>query len=268
MHCILTLVLGAIAQGLTGTAPAASGPFTFKEISPTGLQLSDGGKPVFVYNFGMVTAKGQPESLKRSSYLHPVYAPDGTLVTDDYNPNHPHHRGIFWAWPEVTVDGKTGDLWTIKGPFQDRFVAWRARRQPPPRPALASRTAGSTAIASSSRRTLRSSPIRWSTTGDLGLHAAVRGRRPAGAGRWHLGRQKGFGGFAMRFATPDGGGGKTVIRTEQGISAKDGVLARHPWAEISGVYNGKPAGARVDDDAANPGQPNNGWLHAPRTLLS
>ncbi len=129
MHCILTLVLGAcIAQGLTGTAPAATGPFTFKEISPTGLQLSDGGKPVYVYNFGMVSAKGQPESLKRSSYLHPVYAPDGTLLTDDDNPNHPHHRGIFWAWPEVTVNGKTGDLWTIKGPFQDRFVAWRTRQ--------------------------------------------------------------------------------------------------------------------------------------------
>ena len=72
--------------------------------------------------------------------------------------------------------------------------------------------------------------------------------------------KKGFGGFCMRFATPDGGGAKTVIRTEQGISAKDGVMARHAWAEISGSYKGKPAGARVEDDAANPGYPNNGWL--------
>ena len=67
--------------------------FTFREMSPTGLQLSDGGQPVFVYNFGMVLAKGFPESMKRSCYLHPVYLPMGHL-TDDFNPDHPHHRGI------------------------------------------------------------------------------------------------------------------------------------------------------------------------------
>src|SRR5208283_2158931 len=72
--------------------------------------------------------------------------------------------------------------------------------------------------------------------------------------------KKGFGGFCFRFATPDGGGGKTVIRTEQGISKKDGVMARHPWAQISGTYKGRAAGARIDDDPANPGAPKNGWL--------
>ncbi len=262
MHCILTLVLGAcVAQGLTGTAPAASGPFTFKEISPTGLQLSDGGKPVFVYNFGMVTAKGQPESLKRSSYLHPVYAPDGTLVTDDYNPNHPHHRGIFWAWPEVTVDGKTGDLWTIKGPFQDRFVAWRARQTTAAEASLGVENGwfdGDRKFVKEDVAIVAHPVVDNRRTLDFTLRfeAVDRPVRVVGTSE----DKKGFGGFAMRFATPDGGGGKTVIRTEQGISAKDGVLARHPWAEISGVYNGKPAGARVDDDAANPGQPNNGWL--------
>ena len=40
--------------------------------------------------------------------------------------------------------------------------------------------------------------------------------------------KKGFGGFWMAFATPDGGGAKTVIRTDKGISAKDGVLATTP----------------------------------------
>jgi hypothetical protein len=257
MHCILALVLGiCVAQ-----APGSTSPFAFKEISPTGLQLSDGGKPVFVYNFGMVSAKGQPESLKRSSYLHPVYAPDGTLVTDDYNPNHPHHRGIFWAWPEVTVDGKTGDLWTIKGPFQDRFVAWRARETT----AAEARLGIENGWFDGDRKfvkedvTIAAGPAvdnRRTLDFTLRFEAVDRPVQIVGTSE----AKKGFGGFCMRFATPDGGGAKTRIDTEQGTSAKDGVLARHPWAEISGVYQGKPAGARVEDDATNPGYPNNGWL--------
>ena len=38
------------------------------------------------------------------------------------------------------------------------------------------------------------------------------------------------------------------------------MLARHPWAEISGTFKGQAAGARVEDAPSNPGYPNNGWL--------
>ena len=83
-------------------------PFAFREVGTTGLELSENGKPVFVYNHGMILAPGFPETMRRSSYLHPVYAPDGTILTDDFNADHPHHRGISWMWPEVTVDGEEG----------------------------------------------------------------------------------------------------------------------------------------------------------------
>ncbi|MGO9110336.1 MAG: DUF6807 family protein [Thermoguttaceae bacterium] len=257
MPCILTLVLSAcVAQ-----AVASSGPFAFKEISPTGLQLSDGGQPVFVYNFGMLSSKGQPASMARSSYLHPVYAPDGTMVTDDFNPNHPHHRGIFWAWPEVSVDGKKGDMWTIKGPFQDRFVAWRARETAGGEARLAVENGwfdGDRKIVKENVTIIAHAVVdnRRALDFTLQFEATDRPAQIAGTPEG----KKGFGGFCLRFATPDCGGAKTVIRTERGISAKDGVMARHTWAEISGVYKGKPAGARVEDDPANPGQPNNGWL--------
>ena len=81
-------------------ARAADSPFAFTKIGDTGLQLAENGKPVYVYNFGDILKPGFPEHLCRSTYLHPVYAlPDGTpCVTDDFNKDHPHHRGIFWAW--------------------------------------------------------------------------------------------------------------------------------------------------------------------------
>jgi len=256
VHCILTLVLSAYFGQI-----AVTGSFAFKEISPTGLQLSDGGKPVFVYNFGMVSGKDQPASMKRSSYLHPVCAPDGTVVTDDYNPNHPHHRGIFWAWPEVSVDGTKGDMWTINGPFQDRFVSWRARETNGAEARLAVENGwfeGDHKIVKEDVTIIAHPVVDRQRTLDFRLQFEATDRPVQIIGTSE--GNKGFGGFCMRFATPDGGGAKTVIRTERGISAKDGVMARHAWAEISGVYKGNPAGARVDDDPANPGQPNNGWL--------
>ena len=129
------LLAAIVGTGLASAAGAQT-PLSFREIGPTGLELSDHGKPVFIYNFGMVLAPGFPETMRRACYLHPVYAPDGTLLTDDFNPNHPHHRGISWMWPEVTVDGKKGDMWTLKG-FQQRFVRWKARDTEGPQARLA-----------------------------------------------------------------------------------------------------------------------------------
>ena len=48
------------------------------------------------------------------------------MLTDDFNRDHPHHRGIFWAWEVVTVNDKTDDMWTVKG-FKHKFVRWHAR---------------------------------------------------------------------------------------------------------------------------------------------
>jgi hypothetical protein len=71
---------------------------------------------------------------------------------------------------------------------------------------------------------------------------------------------KGYGGFAFRTAPRDGGAAKTIIRTDTGVSEKDGVLAQHPWAEIVGSFQGKKECIRIEDDPSNPGYPKNGWL--------
>lgn len=235
------------------------GPFAFREASSTGLELSDGGKPVFVYNFGMILGKGFPESMRRSSYLHPVYSPDGVVLTDDFNPNHPHHRGIFWAWTDITVDGKKGDMWTVKGPFLDRFVAWKAREVTD----ATARLAVENGWFDGDRKFLKEDV-------EIVTHRAVGGSRVLDfALRLEATQQpveivgtsegkKGFSGFCFKFAAPDGG--KPTISTEQGVSPKDGVLARHAWAQLAGTFHGHPAGARVEDDPANPGYPRNGWL--------
>ncbi len=90
------------------------------------MVLEENGSPVFVYNYGMMLKEGVAQDRTRCCYLHPVYAPNGVVITDDFPEDHPHHRGINWAWPVVTVDGKTYDLWTIKGVLA-RFEKWNRK---------------------------------------------------------------------------------------------------------------------------------------------
>jgi hypothetical protein len=260
MNCAALVLL---ASALTAAEPKSE--FAFREISPTGLQLSDGGQPVFVYNFGMTLAPGFPEEMKRSCYLHPVYAPNGVLLTDDFNKDHPHHRGISWMWPEVSVDGHKGDVWMVKR-FHQRFVDWKARETKPDSARLAVENGWfdgdhkfvkeyveivvhkvETTASGDSRRVI-----------DFTLSFEALGKPVEVIGTSE--GKKGFGGFCFRFAPRDGGTAKTVILTDKGPSPKDGVLAKHRWAEVAGVFQGKPAWGRIDDEEGNPGYPGNGWL--------
>ena len=122
MRCLSWLAIPVFCASLAA-APAAK--FSFAD-SNGKLTLADAGKPVFVYNYGPVLGEGFPEAMRRSTYLHPVWLPDGRVITDDFNKDHPHHRGISWMWPVVVVDGKTYDLWTVAG-IRQRFLKWTAR---------------------------------------------------------------------------------------------------------------------------------------------
>jgi hypothetical protein len=242
--------------------PAANGqsPFALREVGSTGLELSENGRPVFVYNYGMLLAPGFPETMRRSSYLHPVYAPDGTLLTDDFNPNHPHHRGISWMWPEITVSGKKGDIWTLNG-FQQRFVRWKARETGPASARLGIENGwydGDHQFVKEEVEILTHPAVDNQRTLEFTLRFEATDRPVQVAGTSE--GKKGFGGFCFRFAPRDGGTTGTVIRTDQGLTQKDEVLVPHAWAEISGVFQGKTAGGRIEDDPSNPGYPKNGWL--------
>ena len=49
-------------------------------------------------------------AVPRSNYIHPLYGLEGEMLTRDWPEGaHPHHRGIYWAWPEVEYGSKMGD---------------------------------------------------------------------------------------------------------------------------------------------------------------
>ncbi|ALJ06145.1 hypothetical protein APS56_13850 [Pseudalgibacter alginicilyticus] len=50
----------------------------------------------------------------RTNYIHPLYTLDGEILTEDFPPDHYHHRGVFWAWHQLYVgDKRIGDAWLI-----------------------------------------------------------------------------------------------------------------------------------------------------------
>ena len=48
------------------------------------LELRENGQPVLAYNYGPQLQNGAPEIKRRSGYIHPVWAPNGAVVTDDF----------------------------------------------------------------------------------------------------------------------------------------------------------------------------------------
>ncbi len=94
------------------------------ELPDGGLRLQAGEAPLLVYRARQVplpagylerVAEGNRRYARpRSGYLHPLYGLDGEELTLDWSLDHPHHRGIYWAWPELRWGERTGDLHALQ----------------------------------------------------------------------------------------------------------------------------------------------------------
>lgn len=77
-----------------------------------GILFSEGSKKIAFY------VKDAPKmnlDKGRANFFHPVYLPDGTVITENTPEDHIHHRGIFWAWHQLLINGeKVGDQWELK----------------------------------------------------------------------------------------------------------------------------------------------------------
>lgn len=73
------------------------------------------GKPVVQFQQGL-SPLPRPDIkpvFRRGGYLHPVFTPAGTVVTEDYPTNHVHHHGIWTAWTKTVFEGRHPDFWNM-----------------------------------------------------------------------------------------------------------------------------------------------------------
>lgn len=243
MKLLLRLVwpLIGLVAGAAASHAAASPGFEFRDVDAQSLGLWEGKRPVLVYRHGKIHRDGVPADRDRSSYIHPLYGLDGEVLTDDFPADHHHHRGLFWAWPHVGIDGKEYDLWMLKG-IEHRFERWLTREVRPEGATLGienSWYAGTNRVMQE-RVWLTVRPA-TATTRALDFEFTWQ---PVGKPISLAGAEgKSYGGLTLRFAPRT----NTVITTPLGNGSEDLYMKPLPWTDLTALFPGQaqPSGAAI-----------------------
>ncbi|RMF98839.1 MAG: hypothetical protein D6741_09120 [Planctomycetota bacterium] len=230
----------------------------------------DRATPLLQYNWKQVPVpEGTPphfaagQSYLRGDYIHPLFGPNGRVLTDDYPADHPHHRGIWWTWPVVRWNDRVGDIWAVVDVWAFPVAVERVVSGP----VFAELTvtnvwkfgAEKTPIV---RETVRIRAFRRSPQGEGLLEVEVRllalcdNVSIAGRPKASYGGQGGYSGFALRAAPADG------QKITPFVDPPEKEL-RCSWLDYVANFDGKgPAGMTLVEHPSNPGYPNP-WYEYP-----
>ncbi len=70
------------------------------------VTVLSGGKEVAAHHSGAALDK---------SYIHPLWTPDGRIITYDAPADHVHHRGLCVGWPDVSGTDFWAEVWAPEG---------------------------------------------------------------------------------------------------------------------------------------------------------
>ena len=78
------------------------------------VQLSVGGKNVLAYHYALTPVPEEVSPLyQRGGYVHPLWSPDGGVLTRIQPPDHYHHYGIWNPWTKTEFEGREIDFWNL-----------------------------------------------------------------------------------------------------------------------------------------------------------
>ena len=244
------------------------------------VEVHHGGRTVFRYNSSPVEPPPPDmmnRKLVRSGYIHPAFSPGGALVTGDFSPFHPHHRGFFLAYVHTRWGAAAPDFWNIQdesgrihavgvdpprvGPVAVRLVArhlWTAQNLP----GVENSMAGRTAVALRERWEVELYDVPGTPYWLFDLTSTQQAETHPLELLPHR-----YGGMAYRSAEPSVRGPIDVL-TAEGRHRLDGDQKPTRWVDLTGpVAEGSPnyAGAMIADHPANSDHPTVARIH-PITL--
>lgn len=259
-------------QFLLATAAASAADPAGAELSrrrataaPDVLTFHDGPRAILAYRRTPVPApEGVGPLFTRGAYIHPLHAPCGAIVTDDFPADHRHQRGVFFAWTKTQAGELHPDFWNLGsgtgrirpreswltagkgGPtgFHARH-AWEMKQGSEWKPALEEvwevtvheptfadpQQAGAAYIFDVTSRQTPVVDILLPEYRYGGM--AVRGARP-----WHSDRAR------LRCATSEG----------KDLATADASRAK--WVDLSGPVDGRVVGVALLEHPSTPGAPN------------
>jgi hypothetical protein len=197
------------------------------------LTVRDSGVNVLTYHYGEERPAGTDPHYARSCYIHPLYSPDGEVLTADFPADHLHHHGLFWAWPVVRTRGVATQTWAPAEPsLRQYFVRWRERDM----------QGGTVRLGVENAWKLDGREVVALETVTVIVNPAERGGRmidmelaitPVGGPLELKGspeENKGYGGLCFRGAPLFQG---AALTTDLGPLTEDSVNRRFRWADLS-----------------------------------
>lgn len=78
------------------------------------LQIALKNRPILNYEFGMtLPPEGIDQKYKKSGFIHPVWSPEGEILTRIQPPDHYHHYGIWGPWTKTQIGERQVDFWNL-----------------------------------------------------------------------------------------------------------------------------------------------------------
>jgi hypothetical protein len=106
------VVCALVFAGCAGTTARVQPDRVTAEAVADGVSVTQGGQPVLFY-------RTRPQAGRepwRINYIHPLHSAAGAVITEDGPPDHPHQRGVYWAWRRILIDGvRVADGWVGEG---------------------------------------------------------------------------------------------------------------------------------------------------------
>ncbi|MGC1240801.1 MAG: PmoA family protein [Chryseosolibacter sp.] len=231
-----------------------------------GIEIAENGSKVLFYQSA---TKANNNKYARANYIHPLYSLKGDMLTEDFPEDHPHHRGIFWAWHQIILNGKQiADSWSCEN------IAWEVVdtdvRRKKNEIALVNEVLWKSVLDEGTPETIireNSTIIVHAATGqyrlidfEIGLSAAAGDVKIGGSDD-----PKGYGGFSLRFRLPE-----DIVFMSRGekITAQELAVQAGPWMDMSGSFGKKDArgGITVICHPDNPGHPEPWILRSTKSM--
>ena len=239
------------------------------DISNNGVCFKEGSDSILFYQTANKDINGKYSSC---NYIHPLYSLDGQVLTEDFPADHPHQRGIFWAWHQLYVgEQRIGDGWEIKdihwevvsvkeqpGKNNKSIIAGIIWKSP-----LFTDHGGNELPLVKENTTISVWP-RKANYRKIEIKISLLAQQPD----MRLGgseNEKGYGGFSARIRLDD----ETVFQGANRIITPQNLpLDAGGWVDITGPVglNGSKAGVTIVNHPDNPGYPNPWILRAKNSM--
>ncbi|MDO5968946.1 PmoA family protein [Flavivirga aquimarina] len=240
------------------------------KIQDDGVLFKEGKDSILFYQTANKELNGK---YKRSNYIHPLYSLDGKILTEDFPEDHPHHRGIFWAWHQLYIgDKRIGDGWIIKN-FEWQVLSVEALKNKGKARSIKAHVVwksplwldenGNKKPLVSEYTTITVFPTKQNYR-QIDIEIALIAKEP----NTRIGGsedKKGYGGFSPRIQLVE----DIIFTSSTGMVEPQNLpIEAGGWIDISGAlgHEGSMAGISILSHHKNPGYPNPWILRSKRSM--